>query len=84
MPVPGNVIGSASADLNGDGRDEAVFVIGQQLVCVGAGSTPAEGRVLWQLTLPAQTGPPSLAVLDKKGGLSILLAGADGFVYAVR
>ena len=84
MPAPGNVIGSASADLNGDGRDEAVFVIGQQLVCLGAGSTPAEGRVLWQLPLPVQTGPPSLAVLDKKIGLSILLAGADGFVYAVR
>jgi hypothetical protein len=84
MPAPGTVIGSASGDLNGDRRDEAVFVIGQQLVCLGAGSTPAEGRVLWQLPLPAQTGPPSLAVLDKKGGLSILLAGADGFVYAVR
>ena len=84
MPAPGTVIGSASADLNGDGRDEAVFVIGQQLVCLGAGSTPAEGRVLWQLPLPVQTGPPSLAVLDKKSGLSILLAGADGFVYAVR
>jgi outer membrane protein assembly factor BamB len=84
MPAPGSVIGSASADLNGDGRDEAVFVIGQQLVCLGAGSAPAEGRVLWQLSLPVQTGPPTLAVLDKNSGLSILLAGADGFVYAVR
>jgi hypothetical protein len=84
MPAPGTVIGSASADLNGDGRDEAVFVIGQQLVCLGAGSTLGEGRLLWQLPLPVQTGPPSLAVLDKKSGLSILLAGADGFVYAVR
>jgi outer membrane protein assembly factor BamB len=84
MPVPGTVIGSASADLNGDGRDEAVFVIGQQLVCLGAGSTPSEGRVLWQFPLPVQTGAPTLAVLDKKSGLSILLAGADGFVYAVR
>jgi len=84
MPAPGSVIGSASGDLNGDGRDEAVFVIGQQLVCLGAGSTPAEGRVLWQLPLPAQTGPPSLAVLDKTSGLSIFLAGADGFVYAVH
>ncbi|MCX6926163.1 MAG: PQQ-binding-like beta-propeller repeat protein, partial [Verrucomicrobia bacterium] len=84
MPVSGSVIGSAGADLNGDGKDEAVFVIGQQLVCVGTGSTPAEGRVLWQLPLPTQTGPPSIAVLDRKNGLSILLAGADGFVYAVR
>jgi outer membrane protein assembly factor BamB len=84
MPAPGSVIGSASADLNGDGRDQALFVIGQQLVCVGAGRTPAEGSVLWRLPLPAQTGPPSLAVLGRSEGLSILLVGADGFVYAVR
>jgi outer membrane protein assembly factor BamB len=84
MPAAGTVIGSASADLDGDGRDEALFVIGQQLVCLAAGSTPAEGRVLWQLPLPVQTGPPSLAVLDRQNGLSILLAGADGSVYAVR
>ena len=58
--------------------------MGRQLVCLGAGSTPGEGRVLWQLPLPTQTGPPSLAVLDRKSGLSILLAGADGFVYALR
>ncbi len=84
MPAPGSVIGSTSADLNGDGRDEALFVIGQQLVCLGAGRTPAEGSVLWRLPLPAQTGPPSLAVLGRSESLSILLVGADGFVYAVR
>jgi outer membrane protein assembly factor BamB len=84
MPAPGSVIGSASADLNGDGRDEVVFVIGQQLVCLGAGRTPAEGSVLWRLPLPAQTGPPSFAALGRHEGLSILLVGTDGFVYAVR
>ena len=84
MPATGTVIGSASADLHGDGKDEAVFVIGQQLVCFGTGNAPGEGHVLWQLPLPAQTGPPSLADLDKTNGLSILLAGADGFVYAVH
>jgi outer membrane protein assembly factor BamB len=84
MPVPGAVMGSASADLNGDGRDEALFVIGQNLVCLGAGSDSMEARVLWQLALPAQTGAPSLAVLGRNGELSILLVGADGVVYAVR
>ena len=83
MPAPGTVLGSASADLNGDGRDEAVFVIGQQLVCLGAGRTPAEGALLWRIPLPVQTGPPSLAVLGPGEGLSILLVGMDGFVYAV-
>lgn len=84
MPVPGAAIGSASADVNGDGRDEALFVIGQNLVCLGATSDAAEGRLLWRLVLPAQTGPPSLAVLSRNSGLCILLVGADGFVYAVR
>jgi hypothetical protein len=83
-PAPGSAIGSASGDLTGDGRDEAVFILGQDLLCLGAGSAPAEGRLLWRLSLPAQTGSPSLAVLDSGGGLFILLAGADGFVYAVR
>ena len=84
MPVPGAVIGSASADLNGDGRDKALFVISQNLVCLGAGGDSTEGRVLWQLALPIQTGPPSLGVLGHSGKLSILLVGTDGFVYAVR
>ncbi len=84
MPAPGSVIGSASADFNGDGRDEAVFVIGRQLVCLRAGRTPAEGSVLWRLPLPAQTGSPSLAVLGRSEGLSFLLVGADGFVCNVR
>jgi len=72
------------ADLNGDGRDEALFVIGQSLVCLGAGSDSTEGRVLWQLALPVQTGPPSVAALGRGGELSILLVGTDGVVYAVR
>ncbi|MCI0334143.1 MAG: hypothetical protein L0228_13075 [Planctomycetes bacterium] len=84
MPVPGAVMGSASADLNGDGRDEALFVIGQYLVCLATESDATESRVLWQLELPAPTGAPSLAALGHNGELSILLVGADGFVYAVR
>jgi outer membrane protein assembly factor BamB len=58
MPAPGSVIGPASADLNGDGRGEAVFVIGQQLVCLGAGRTPVEGSVLWRLPLPSPLALP--------------------------
>jgi hypothetical protein len=34
--------------------------------------------------LPCQTGLPSLAALGLNEGLSILLVGADGYVYAVR
>ena len=84
MPVPGAVLGSASADLDGDGRDEALFVIGQNLVCLDAGAAATGGRVRWQLALPTQTGPPSLAVLGRSEEPTILLVGSDGYVYAVR
>ena len=81
-PAPGNVAGCASGDLDGDGRDEALFTIGQELVCVG--SNEAEGSLEWKLHLPVVCGPPTLAVLESGGTLSVLLAGSDGYVYCVR
>jgi hypothetical protein len=70
--------GCASADLNGDGRDEAVFAVGTRLYCVG------NGEVLWKVDLPAWTGPPSIADVDGSGEAAILVAAADGWVYCVR
>jgi hypothetical protein len=81
-PVPGSVTGCASADLDNDGRDEALFVIGQELVCIG--SANGTGSLKWKFHLPAPCGPPTLAVLESGGPLSVLLAGSDGYVYCVR
>jgi outer membrane protein assembly factor BamB len=81
-PAPGSVAGCASGDLDGDGRDEALFVIGQELVCLG--STGGTGLLEWKLHLPVACGPPTLAILEQSGTLSVLLAGSDGYVYCVR
>jgi hypothetical protein len=81
-PVAGGVAGCASGDLDGDGQEEALFVIGQELVCLG--SEGGKGSLKWKLHLPATCGPPTLASLEPGGALSVLLAGNDGYVYCVR
>lgn len=70
--------GCASGELMGSGRDVAVFSVGTKLYCVG------QGRVLWQLGLPAWLGPPSIADVDGTGRAAIVVSGADGWVYVVR
>jgi outer membrane protein assembly factor BamB len=76
--------GSASADVDGDGRDEALFVVDKTLYCFGLPRREVQGALLWQIDLPAAVGPPTVADVDGDGRLSILLAGSDGYVYCVR
>lgn len=76
--------GSASADLDSDGREEAVFVMGKSLVCLGVAPDGQRGEIRWQTELPARIGPPSLALLERDGPLSLLLVGEDGYVYCIQ
>jgi len=71
----------ATADLDGDGREECVFAVGQDLVCVG--ERDGSGAVLWRLTLPATAGPPSIACTGAGGALEIIVICADGRAYGV-
>jgi hypothetical protein len=73
-----------AADLDGDRRDEAHFVLGQTLHCVGADGPGKPGRVLWTLDLPVRVSTPAIADAAGDGSLSILLAGADGNVYCMQ
>jgi outer membrane protein assembly factor BamB len=76
-----------SGDINGDGRDEALFVVGPTLYCIGITAEGKNGRLLWTLDLPAPCSTPVVASLEgNQGGksLAILLSGADGFLYCVR
>ena len=84
LPVPGTPIGAASADLDADGRDEAVFVSGNTLYAVGRRTDTAQGALLWKLDVLATPSPPALACLSAKDGLSILLTAVDGRVYCIR
>lgn len=83
LPPGGFSIGSASADLDGDGRDEALFVLGNNLYCLETAET-GEGRIAWQFLMPATTGPPAIADVEGSGRASILLAGVDGYLYCLR
>lgn len=83
-PAPGTPAGSASADVDSDGRDEALFVIDQTLYCIGTAGDPAGGELRWQVQLPVRAGPPVPADVDGDGQLSILLLGENGVVYCVH
>lgn len=76
-PVAGTPRGAASADLDSDGRDEAIFTTGTTLWCLGA-----PGRLLWQFPLPAAGSPPAVADLD--GRLSILILCANHEVCCLQ
>ena len=70
--------GMASADINGDGRDEAVLTMGTTMYCLGA------GKVLWEFGLPVCVGPPCIADVDGRRQANIVVAGSDGYVYCVK
>jgi outer membrane protein assembly factor BamB len=95
MPNPGGdfesfkihndaVKGTASADLDGDGRDEALVVIDKTLYCLGAPREGSAGELRWKVEFPAVIGPPSVVALDKEGHVSILVVGSDGYVYCLK
>ena len=83
MPAEGVVVGPVSADLDGDGRDEALYAVGRRLYCIGVGEEAHGGRIKWQIGLPAEVGPPVIADVDGDGTAEILVVGHDGYVYCV-
>jgi outer membrane protein assembly factor BamB len=83
------VSSAVSGDVNGDGRDEAVFVLDKELFCIGTDDSSHAGKIFWKLSLPCQTSSPILADVtatvegQPSGRLSILVTGVDGFVYCI-
>lgn len=78
------VRGTASADLDGDGRDEALYSIDKTLFCIGSSADGSKGEIRWQVDLPALLGPPTVVTLDKEHTVSILVVGEDGYVYCLN
>ncbi len=83
LPPGGFSIGSASADLDGDGRDEALILLGNSLYCLETLES-GEGHIAWEFLLPATSGPPVIADVEGNGTASILLAGVDGYLYCLQ
>ena len=82
--VEGTFAGSASGDIDGDGRDEALFTVGQTLYCYGTDSSGKTGVEKWRIDLPARMGPPVITDVDGDGLAEILVQGADGVLYAIK
>jgi outer membrane protein assembly factor BamB len=95
LPLPGSAFGAnnqaypntpntpAVADLDGDGREEAVFAIGKTLYAVGASADGKQGEFRWTLEFPDILGPAAIADADGSGQAQIIVVCADGNVYGV-
>lgn len=85
-PAEGVPCETASADINGDGQTELLFSAGQTLYCVGAVEQNGKktGALLWKCEFSAQVGPPVVADMEGRGTASVLVVGADGWVYCVQ
>jgi hypothetical protein len=85
--LPLDVLGSSrsamSADIDSDGRDEAIFTRGNTLYAVGTTDDGRSGKLRWKLAFPTTLGPPTIADANGNGRAQILVVCADGFIYCV-
>jgi hypothetical protein len=70
-----------SVDIDGDGRDEFLFVVGQTLYAVG--ERDGAPQLVWELDLPTAPGDLSLADVDGDGKIEILFIGEDSVLYCL-
>ncbi|QEH31770.1 FG-GAP repeat protein [Aquisphaera giovannonii] len=73
----------ATADLDGDGRDEAVVALGRTLLAVGTSPDGKSGAVRWSLPFPDPLGPPAIADTLGDGTAEVVVTCGDGNVYGV-
>jgi hypothetical protein len=78
IPGPG-----VSGDLDGDGRDEALFAVGNTLYCIGATPDGRAGRIEWSRSFSSTIGMPILADVTGQGQLQIVVVSQDGYVYGL-
>jgi len=73
----------ATGDIDGDGRDEAVFSAGSTLFAVGSSADGKAGVIRWSLSFPAVLGPAAIADTSGRGVAEIVVVCSDGNVYGV-
>ena len=74
-----------SADIDSDGRDEALFVHqGKTIVCLGVSEDGSRGRAEWTVKMPVEIGPLSIADVNGQGKASILTMGQNGYLYCIE
>jgi len=78
------VSGAVAADIDSDGRDEALITMQNTLHCLATSRTSSDGEIRWSKVFTTQIGPPTIAQLEKQGEAIILVVGRDGIVYCLR
>ena len=73
----------ATGDIDGDGRDEAVFAVGKTLLAIGSSPGGKAGVVRWSLPFPDTLGPAAIADTSGRGIAEIVVVCSDGNVYGV-
>jgi len=83
IPAVGSPGSCASADIDGDGREEVIFAVGRTLCCVGVDTHSKSGVLKWTLDMPDTLGCPAIADTDGSGKAKIVVTCADGCVYGI-
>jgi len=95
MPLPGRSttanLGSfedtpthaVTGDVDGDGRDDALFAIANELWVVGATEDGRSGRLVWRKEFAANLGPPIFVDANDDGEPEIVVVCEDGNVYGI-
>ena len=73
----------ATADLDGDGKEECVFTMGDTVYAVGAEEDGRSGKIEWTLTMPGHLSAVSIADVEGDGLAQIVVSCADGAVYGI-
>jgi len=73
----------ATGDIDGDGRDEAVFSAGKTLFAIGSSPDGKAGVLRWSLPFPDVLGPAAIADTSGRGVAEIVVVCSDGNVYGV-
>lgn len=73
----------ATGDIDGDGRDEAVFSVGRNLVAIGSSADGRAGALRWSLPFPDFLGPAAIAETSGRGSAEVVVVCSDGNVYGV-
>lgn len=82
-PFLKDVSGAASADINSDGRDEALFSSGKTLYGLGVAGEDHRATVLWQLDFPVNISTPAIAATNSNAA-QIFVTSENGYLHVVR
>jgi len=81
--LPGTPGPAVSADIDGDGRDEAIVTTGSRLFVVGYDPSIVNASVEWSMTFDSSLGMPIVADANGDGQLEIIVVSSSGTVYGI-